>query len=209
MASILVTDEGLGATAHREERVVLRHKIVLWSYSSRKPTPVTTQHYPISYTLPTFSALKDGSHLPPSRAASSQTVALEVKYSVKVDVSRFGLYWHESNSIPFLYLPRSVPRPPEYYAAHKTDPRDVQEWGTYDAHPLSEHREDDTIVKVIPIRMTSLQLISTHLFLSFPSFVSFIFRCRSAILPDFQFRSALPCLPHHHPLSIRTSSRPR
>ncbi|KAG8997717.1 hypothetical protein FRB93_013957 [Tulasnella sp. JGI-2019a] len=107
-AITIVSDRGF--PLFHDVRVVLFHNIVLWSSTKEGygPRPTEPRTYPISYPLPTY-ARSSGAPLPPTTSTMFQSLDIDVRYHIKIDMVRQGLYRHECTSTVLFYLPRSVP----------------------------------------------------------------------------------------------------
>ncbi|KAG8884706.1 hypothetical protein FRB97_003490 [Tulasnella sp. 331] len=104
----IVTVSDRGFPLFHDVRIVLFHTIPLWSSSRDGARPTGPRTYPISYPLPTYARSR-GTALPPTMSTAFQSLDVDVRYHIKIDMVRQGLHRHECTSTVLFYLPRSVP----------------------------------------------------------------------------------------------------
>ncbi|CAE6443007.1 unnamed protein product [Rhizoctonia solani] len=93
-----------GVLAGHIESTIFQRAVTLYTNSPRSAE--ATLHYPFSISLPT-TCDKGMNPLPPSFVCYLPGVSAEVRYRIRIDMSRSGLRRRESLIVPILYLPRS------------------------------------------------------------------------------------------------------
>ncbi|KAH7338377.1 hypothetical protein B0J17DRAFT_706724 [Rhizoctonia solani] len=96
-----------GVPGGHTEAALFQRSITLYNNSSSSSEALS---YPFSIKFPT-SCDESTNPLPPSFVHSFPGVSAEVRYRVRVDMSRSGLRRRESLVVPILYLPRSCTPP--------------------------------------------------------------------------------------------------
>ncbi|KAJ1306559.1 hypothetical protein OPQ81_007560 [Rhizoctonia solani] len=93
-----------GVLAGHIESVLFQRSVTLYVNESR--TSEAALYYPFSINLPA-TCDKGTNALPPSFVCYLPGVSAEIRYRIRVDMSRSGLRRRESLVVPILYLPRS------------------------------------------------------------------------------------------------------
>ncbi|CEL56220.1 hypothetical protein RSOLAG1IB_07636 [Rhizoctonia solani AG-1 IB] len=91
-------------TGHREHTLFQR-SVTLYT-NTGTPAPTATLRYPFSMNFPPTSD-KSTNPPPPSFVCYLPGVSTEVRYCIRIEMSRSGLRRRESLMVPILYLPRS------------------------------------------------------------------------------------------------------
>jgi len=104
----ITTIHDRGFPVLHDVRIVLFHTVMLWSSQGGAIRPKCPQQYRISYPLPTYARSR-GTALPPTTSMSFQSLDVDVRYNIKIDMVRQGFHRHECTSTVFYYLPRSIP----------------------------------------------------------------------------------------------------
>ncbi|KAG9109208.1 hypothetical protein FRC07_008358 [Ceratobasidium sp. 392] len=97
-----------GVLAGHIENTLLQRAVTL--YTNNLPSSASATSYPFSLELPMTGA-NDENPLPPSFVQFLPGVSAEIRYRIRVDMSRSGLRRRESLVVPILYLPRAYTPP--------------------------------------------------------------------------------------------------
>ncbi|KAG9108945.1 hypothetical protein FRC07_008392 [Ceratobasidium sp. 392] len=97
-----------GVLAGHIENTILRRSINL--YTNNLPSSTSATSYPFSLELP-MAGDNAENPLPPSFVQFLPGVSAEIRYRIRVDMSRSGLRRRESLVVPILYLPRAYTPP--------------------------------------------------------------------------------------------------
>ncbi|KAG8731385.1 hypothetical protein FRC11_004321, partial [Ceratobasidium sp. 423] len=93
-----------GVLAGHIESILFQRAVTLFMNNPRSSE--VALHYPFSINLPT-TCDKDANPLPPSFVCYLPGVSAEIRYRIRIDMSRSGLRRRETLVVPILYLPRS------------------------------------------------------------------------------------------------------
>ncbi|CAE7179209.1 unnamed protein product [Rhizoctonia solani] len=95
-----------GVLAGHIESTIFQRTVTLYTNGPRSSESQVALQYPFSIILPT-TCDKDTNPLPPSFVCYLPGVSAEIRYRIRIDMSRSGLRRRESLVVPILYLPRS------------------------------------------------------------------------------------------------------
>jgi len=151
VASVVYTDRNY--PIFQNGRLVLLHTMRLYSAKKKDPRPTSPLNFPISFPIPAYVRRAE-SIMPPSTSAKYGNIEIEVRYSINISVTKFGLYRHEYASTPIFYLPRSAPTSLRSLAhayeelEAKAEVTEEVNWRMVDARPQPPEGALGTIVQL-------------------------------------------------------------